>query len=115
MALSKDARHHSRAWRKLRLHILARDLYACRMCGTLLRGKGKQAPEVDHIRPAELRPDLFFDPDNLWSLCKQCHGTTAQAIEKRHEGNAEAIAKAKAAHRPVGSDGYPIVRAAESH
>lgn len=107
MPLSKDARHHSAAWRKLRLHILARDLYACRMCGVLLRGKGKTAPEVDHIRPAELRPDLFFNADNLWSLCKQCHGTTAQAIEKRHPNNPEAIAKAKMAYRPVGLDGYP--------
>jgi 5-methylcytosine-specific restriction endonuclease McrA len=96
MALSKDARHHSTAWRALRLHILARDLWSCRMCGTLLRGKSKQAPEVDHIRPAELRPDLFYDADNLWSLCKSCHTGKCQAIEARHGSDDDLIAEAKA-------------------
>src|SRR5690606_38020543 len=42
--LYKNAR-----WRELRLRILARDLYTCRVCGRLEGRKGQMV--VNHIRP----------------------------------------------------------------
>lgn len=110
MALRSDAQHHSQTWRKYRLYILSRDNWTCQMCGTWLR-EGKRhnnAATADHIIPAELRPDLFYEDTNVQAVCKTCHDRTCQAIEKRHAGNADAIAKAKRAYRPVGLDGYPI-------
>ncbi len=106
MPLSKDRQHHSKAWKVFRLQIIARDNFTCQMCGVLLRGKGKTAAEVDHVIPEALRPDLFFEPDNCWALCRYCHATKAQHIERKHEGDPVAIATAKKAHRRVGLDGY---------
>lgn len=34
--------------------------------------------EVDHIKELETNPELAFDPDNLRTLCKDCHN-------KRHD------------------------------
>ena len=104
-----STQHSTAAWQRLRLHILERDLWTCRMCGCLLR-EGRTAPDsaaVDHIRPAELRPDLFWDEGNLRASCRSCHAV-ADSIEKRLGPDADAIARAKMAYRPIGADGYPI-------
>jgi 5-methylcytosine-specific restriction endonuclease McrA len=104
-----SAQHSTAAWQRLRLHILERDLWTCRMCGCLLR-EGRTAPDsaaVDHIRPAELRPDLFWDEGNLRASCRSCHAV-ADSIEKRLGPDADAIARAKMAYRPIGADGYPV-------
>lgn len=105
MPLSKDRQHHSKAWRTFRLQIIARDNHTCQMCGALLRGKGKQAAEVDHVIPESLRPDLYLEPDNCWFLCRYCHSTRAQYIERKHAGDPLAITTAKKAHHRVGHDG----------
>ncbi len=34
--------------------------------------------EVDHIKELETNPELALDPDNLRTLCKDCHN-------KRHD------------------------------
>jgi 5-methylcytosine-specific restriction endonuclease McrA len=106
MPLSKDRQHHSAAWRRFRAAIIERDNDTCQMCKAKVAGKGKRAAEVDHLIPESLRPDLFLDPHNCWTLCRHCHSTVAQAIERRHEGDPVAIVTAKKAHRPVGLDGY---------
>jgi ribosomal protein S27AE len=79
----------------------------CPMCGQPL------APDVfsnplDHVKPYKLRPDLTFDRENLRIVCGRCHNGTCAAIEAKHAGDAEAIAKAKLSYRPVGLDGYPV-------
>jgi 5-methylcytosine-specific restriction endonuclease McrA len=58
-------RHGStRAWRRTREHILARDRWTCVLCGA-------PAVDVDHIIPLE---DGGSDrPGNLRSLCERCH------------------------------------------
>lgn len=102
--------YHCKQWRTTRATILARDGYTCQICGCILSEgrKGKRSAVVDHKRPAELRPDLFFDPDNLWAVCKADHDKVCQAIEKTHWPDVEGIARRKAAYRPVGLDGYPV-------
>lgn len=93
----------TRRGRAFRLTILDRDLWTCQMCGVLLRtGRTDMASAaVDHVRPVELRPDLAFDEANCRAVCRACHAT-CDSIEKRHSGDAEAIAEAKLAGRKPG-------------
>jgi 5-methylcytosine-specific restriction endonuclease McrA len=54
------------------------------------------ATEVHHDIPHRGVWSLFNDPDNLVSLCKRCHDSRAQALEKRGYDDV------------VGDDGWPI-------
>ncbi len=58
------------------------------MCGAVLRrGKRhKAAAVVDHMRPYDLRPDLVYEPENLWAVCRNCHDTECRRIEDRARG-----------------------------
>ena len=96
----------SKAWRALRLVILARDEGKCRMCGCIVTG-GRKHPRstvIDHIQPHEGNPAMMWDEDNLWLVCKRDHDTHCQTYEKQ---GGDVRAK-KLAHRVVGMDGYPI-------
>ena len=67
--------YNSTAWRKLRTyHIKTEPL--CQMC--LSRGIIRPADSVHHklspFRNGEVDWTLFLDPDNLLSICRQCHG-----------------------------------------
>jgi 5-methylcytosine-specific restriction endonuclease McrA len=54
------------------------------------------ADTVDHVRPHKGDEVLFFDGNNLQSLCASCHNRHKQREER---GNA----------RPaIGIDGYPL-------
>lgn len=64
------------------------------MCS--VRGIVTAATTVDHIKPHKGDERLFFDPDNLQSLCKCCHDSAKQ----REEHGRPIIA--------VGEDGWPI-------
>lgn len=69
-------------WRRLRLWQLRREPI-CKFCkrnGTLT-----EADTVDHVKPHKGNIDLFFSRDNLQSLCKSCHSSSKQRIEKRGE------------------------------
>lgn len=48
------------------------------------RGLVVQATVVDHIVPHRGDSQLFWDPDNRQSLCKTCHDSWKQALEKGH-------------------------------
>ncbi len=61
---SAHARGYGKDWRKLRAAILARDGFACKLCGN-------PATQVDHIRPkAHGGAD---DESNLRAICENCH------------------------------------------
>jgi 5-methylcytosine-specific restriction endonuclease McrA len=64
-----DPRYRSMRWRKLRLRILARDAYRCRIVPDCPR----PANVCDHIEPVhdEMPDSLFFDPRNLRAACKR--------------------------------------------
>lgn len=69
------------AWRNLRrAHLSSHPL--CRMHEEL--GRLVPATVVDHVRPHRGDLGLFFDHDNLQSLCKPCHDSHKQAAE--HSG-----------------------------
>ncbi len=59
-------RGYGRKWQALRAaHLQGQPL--CVECGTL-------ATVVDHIEPHRGNEQLLFDPANLQSLCRVCHG-----------------------------------------
>lgn len=62
--------YNSKEWKDLRGQSLF-DSPRCVMC--LSMNKQTSAKEVDHIIPHCGNSDLFFDPDNHQSLCKNCH------------------------------------------
>ena len=104
MANPRQHRHpahqHPAAWRRLRRHILTRDGFKCQWpgCGVLLRN-GRTHPHaavIDHKIRAEIRPDIAFDPDNLWALCKHHHDSAKQSEERRGYSTA------------IGPDGWPV-------
>ncbi|MCZ0717842.1 HNH endonuclease [Aerococcus kribbianus] len=67
--------YNSTKWRKLRQQILLRDHYECQLCkaeGRVTTGQ-TTVLEVDHIKELEHYPELATDPDNLRTLCKECH------------------------------------------
>ena len=59
---------NSKRWKAVRLEALRRDGFRCVKCG----GVGRL--QVDHIKRVEPHnPELWFDLDNLQSLCGTCH------------------------------------------
>ncbi len=72
----------SARWLKLRLRVLARDLYTCQMCGRIV-GVTKGSATVDHIKPHRENARLFWDETNLQTLCSSpCHSKHKQIIEQ---------------------------------
>jgi 5-methylcytosine-specific restriction protein A len=64
-------------WRALvKKHLSMQGFCVC--CGS------KENLTVDHIFPPRGDPDFFYDPDNLETLCVQCHRwKTAREINER--------------------------------
>jgi 5-methylcytosine-specific restriction endonuclease McrA len=80
-------------WKRLREYQLATHPL-CRFC--LLTEDVTEATIVDHVRRHDGDADLFYDPDNLQSLCKHHHDSAKQMID---HGKKVAV---------IGVDGYPI-------
>lgn len=90
----------SKKWRALRERALFRDAYRCqhKKCGVILK-RGKASPQsavVHHIKAHKGDLDLFFDINNLQSVCWRCHSGDIQSIEK-HGFDVT-----------IGEDGWPI-------
>lgn len=104
MAWSKESSHargYGAAWRKLRLHILARDCYLCQCDECAKRQVPLAANEVNHKVPkAEAKrlgwtQDQIDDPSNLEAVNPECH----ERITREQKG-----IKPK---RRIGPDGWP--------
>jgi len=67
-------RYKSARWRRLRQIVINRDLGLCVKCN-------EPGEDVDHIEPAQDKPELFWAMDNLQLLCKRCH--TRKTMEER--------------------------------
>lgn len=80
-------------WKRLREYQLA----TAPLCGYCLRREiVTEATVVDHIVPHKGDEALFFDPDNLQSLCAPCHDSTKRLEELGHTVIT------------FGVDGYPL-------
>ena len=65
-------------WRKMRKQVL-KETPCCFRCGISVK---EAAMEVHHIIPPKGNEELFFDINNLVSVCKQCHNViTAKEIK----------------------------------
>ena len=69
------------AWRKIRQRQLTIEPL-CRFCKQ--KGIIKEADTVDHITPHKGNMKLFFTGP-FQSLCKECHSSTKQRLEKSGE------------------------------
>lgn len=63
----------SSEWRRLRQSILERDHFECQWCKAEGRVMTDAVLEVDHIKELAQYPELAMEPDNLRTLCKDCH------------------------------------------
>ena len=64
-------RYFESRWSQLRNVVLRRDNHLCQEC--LREGRTQVGNQVDHILPADQRPDLFYHESNLQTLCRKCH------------------------------------------
>jgi 5-methylcytosine-specific restriction endonuclease McrA len=73
-------------WRKLRLEILTRDLFTCQMegCGCIEPDTSQLV--CDHVIPHRGDERLFWNPANLQCLCKACHDSRKQKLERSNAG-----------------------------
>lgn len=67
--------YHSKQWDDVRALVMKRDLGLCQRCAR--RGRMTAATEVHHIEPLTPEnigdPRVTLNPDNLTSLCHECH------------------------------------------
>lgn len=70
-------------WRKLRMKILGRDLFTCQRpeCGRVTSDTSQLV--ADHRKPHRGDEALFWDEDNLQTLCKPCHDGAKQREERQ--------------------------------
>lgn len=94
--------YNGAAWKRLRALQLGREPL-CRMCREL--GQYVEATVVDHVIAHRGNEQLFFDGDNLQSLCKPCHDGHKQAQEHQRDGLV----------RGAGHAGQPLDRAHPWH
>ena len=79
--MKSDYAHlYGRQWAKYRKRFLQANPL-CRMCEQ--QGYIEEATVVDHIKPHKGDLDLFFDLNNLQSVCKAHHDSDLQSIEAR--------------------------------
>ncbi|MEM4988818.1 HNH endonuclease signature motif containing protein [Collimonas sp. H4R21] len=71
--------YNTKRWYRLRWHQL-NDHPLCAMHQAL--GQVVEATVADHITPHRGDEALFFDEENLQSLCKPCHDGAKQQLEK---------------------------------
>jgi 5-methylcytosine-specific restriction endonuclease McrA len=71
--------YNTREWKQLRLAQLRAEPL-CRYC--LALGKTTSANVADHKQPHKGNRALFFNPFNLQSLCKTCHDSAKQTLER---------------------------------
>ena len=68
-------------WGKLRQAVFLRDRYTCRMCRRIEGATSRLV--CDHKKSHKGDEHLFWDEDNLQTLCKPCHDGLKQRIDKQ--------------------------------
>ncbi|WP_226576528.1 HNH endonuclease [Acuticoccus sediminis] len=81
-------------WQILRRCTFVRDLYVCQKCGVQLTNDRQCV--ADHKVRHEGDAALFWDPENLQTLCQPCHDSAKQSEEARGYSS------------EIGADGFPI-------
>lgn len=63
--------YNSKEWKECREYVLVRDHYLCQLC--LSNSRVTAANTVHHKIPLLEAPERALDPDNLESICPECH------------------------------------------
>jgi 5-methylcytosine-specific restriction endonuclease McrA len=79
-------------WKRARVVFLKANPI-CKFCAEL--GDVTPATVVDHVTPHRGSARLFWDQRNWQALCKRCHDSVKQKIERNGYSNT------------IGADGYP--------
>lgn len=76
--------YRTKRWADLRIAILVRDGWRCRMTGEPLIGKGNapNAPVIHHDEPHNGDAVLFWDEDNLIAVSKAWHDSEGQKADR---------------------------------
>lgn len=62
--------YKSRQWQRAREYVLKRDRYLCVKCGN----PAEEVHHKEHLNESNINdPEIALNPDNLQSLCKDCH------------------------------------------
>ena len=72
--------YHSAEWRALRWQVLVEANFTCAMCGRIEGNTSKLVG--DHIKSHRGDRSLFFARANVQCLCKQCHDSVKQRMDK---------------------------------
>jgi 5-methylcytosine-specific restriction enzyme A len=68
-------------WKRLRLRVFLRDLYACQHCGKIKADTSKLI--AHHKKPHHGDVVLFWDEGNIETVCIPCHDGPIKAKERR--------------------------------
>lgn len=79
-------RGYGSRWQKAR-HTFLCEHPLCVMCEA--QGRLEPATVVDHIQPHKGDQRLFWDSSNWQALCKQCHDSDKQRLEKSGEARTQ--------------------------
>ena len=63
--------HNTKKWKHKTQVVKRRDGYECRECRKY--GRSVDGVLVHHVYPADDYPDLFYNTNNLITLCYSCH------------------------------------------
>jgi len=77
VATKKGDPRNTKAYRRQRLKVLARDGYTCMYCGS------NENLTVDHVLPIVKHPELAMNLDNMVVACKPCNsrkGSRSQGV-----------------------------------
>lgn len=83
---SREGKYNTAAWKRLREQHIS-DSPLCVECEK--KGRYVSAQVVDHIKPADEAPELFYDRNNLQSLCNFHHQLKTNADKARRNREAK--------------------------
>lgn len=76
--------YNSKLWRDCRKQVLRRDLYACAHC----YGRAEEVHHIIEITPQNINDiNITLNPDNLISLCHNCHTKITKGNTGDVQGN----------------------------
>jgi 5-methylcytosine-specific restriction protein A len=70
-------------WAKLRIRIFIRDHFTCQYPGCGHIDGNTSRLRCDHKKPHRGNEQLFWDENNLWTLCQPCHDIVKQREERQ--------------------------------
>lgn len=78
--------YNSQLWKDTRAYILKRDKFLCVECGR----PAEEVHHIKHLTPQNINdPNVTVNPDNLKSLCRECHFNEHKGEHGNGRKNAE--------------------------